>query len=68
MAKEVEGYRDTLARIRDEAAGELVTVDEAARITGLPKRRVTQVFTGWTAQGRDKRIAAPTLARQIVGA
>ena len=30
MAREKQGYRDALERIRHEAAGELVTVPEAA--------------------------------------
>lgn len=32
MAREKQGYRDALERIRHEAAGELVTVPEAAHI------------------------------------
>ena len=32
MAREKEGYRDALERIRHEAAGEMVTVAEAAHI------------------------------------
>lgn len=32
MAREKQGYRDALERIRHEAAGELVTVAEAAHI------------------------------------
>ena len=32
MAREKDGYRDALERIRSQASGELVTVKEAARI------------------------------------
>ena len=35
MAREKQGYRDALERIRHEAAGELVTVPEAAHIVYL---------------------------------
>lgn len=65
MPQEPAGYRDVLERIRQEAAGELVTVAEASRISGIPVRRVTRAFTGWTNAGRDKRIPATTLARQM---
>ena len=36
MAREKQGYRDALERIRHEAAGELVTVPEAAHIVSCP--------------------------------
>lgn len=36
MAREKDGYRDALERIRSQAAGELVTVSEAARIVYGP--------------------------------
>lgn len=65
MAKEKEGYRDALERIRHEASGELVTVAEAAKITGYSKDMVTQRFDGWQRQGRAKRIPATVLARQL---
>lgn len=40
MAREKEGYRDALERIRHEAAGEMVTVAEAAHIVyGTDPRR-----------------------------
>lgn len=58
MAREKQGYRDALERIRHEAAGELVTVPEAAR-------KVCRNFEGWIGAGRDKRIPATALARQI---
>ena len=32
MAREREGYRDALERVRRESSGELVSVEEAARI------------------------------------
>ena len=32
MAREKDGYRDALERVRREAAGEMVTVAEAAHI------------------------------------
>lgn len=69
MAREKEGYRDALERIRHEAAGELVTVPEAAHIVygtdPYAARKVCRNFEGWTGQGRDKRIPATALARQI---
>ena len=55
MAREKQGYRDALERIRHEAAGELVTVPEAAHI----------VYGTDPYAGRDKRIPATALARQI---
>ena len=69
MAREKEGYRDALERVRREAAGELVTVSEAARIVygsneSNGMRKVTQ-FYGWIGKGRGKVIPATTLARQI---
>ena len=38
--REPEGYRDALERVRREAKGELVTLTEAAALTGLPVKRV----------------------------
>ena len=69
MAREKQGYRDALERIRHEAAGELVTVPEAAHIVygtdPYAARKVCRNFEGWIGAGRDKRIAATALARQI---
>ena len=70
MAREKDGYRDSLERIRSQAAGELVTVAEAARIVYGPddtrgKRKVCQQFTGWIGGDHGKRIPATALARQI---
>lgn len=69
MAREKQGYRDALERIRHEAAGELVTVPAAAHIVygtdPQAARKVCRNFDGWTGQGRDKRIPATALARQI---
>lgn len=63
------GYRDALERIRHEAAGELVTVPEAAHIVygtdPYAARKVCRNFEGWIGAGRDKRIPATALARQI---
>lgn len=71
MAREKEGYRDALERIRAEAAGELVTVPEAAHIvygsTPNAARKVCNNFTGWIGAGRNKHIPATALARQICG-
>ena len=63
MAREKDGYRDALERIRSQAAGELVTVSEAARIVYGPddtrgKRKVCQQFTGWIGGDHGKRIPA----------
>lgn len=70
MAREKDGYRDALERVRSQAAGELVTVAEAARIVYGPgdqrgKRKVCEQFAGWTGGNRDRRIPATALARQI---
>ena len=69
MAREKEGYRDALERIRHEAAGEMVTGAEAAHIVygtdPQAARKVCRKLRGWTGQGRDKRIPATALARQI---
>ena len=70
MAREKDGYRDALERVRSQAAGELVTVAEAALIVYGPgdqrgKRKVCEQFTGWTGGNRDRRIPATALARQI---
>ena len=69
MAREKEGYRDALERIRHEAAGEMVTVAEAAHIVygtdPQAARKVCRNMHGWTGQGRDKCIPATALARQI---
>ena len=57
MAREKQGYRDALERIRAEAAGELVTVSEAAHIvygcTPNAARKVCRNFYGWIGAGRD---------------
>lgn len=69
MAREKDGYRDALERVRREAAGEMVTVAEAAHIVygtdPQAARKVCRNMYGWTGQGRDKRIPATALARQI---
>lgn len=69
MAREKQGYRDALERIRHEAAGELVTVPEAAHIVygtdPYAARKVCRNFEGWIGAVRDKRIPATALARQI---
>ena len=66
MAREKQGYRDALERIRHEAAGELVTVPEAAHIVygtdPYAARKVCRNFEGWIGAGRDKRIPATALA------
>ena len=58
MAREKQGYRDALERIRHEAAGEMVTVAEAAHIVygtdPQAARKVCRNMHGWTGQGRDK--------------
>lgn len=64
--REPDGYRDVLERIRREAKGELVTVTEAAAISGLLPERTTQFFTGWIGKSRGRVIPATTLARQLV--
>lgn len=68
MAREKDGYRRA-ERIRHEAAGEMVTVAEAAHIVygtdPQAARKVCRNMHGWTGQGRDKRIPATALARQI---
>ena len=69
MAREKDGYRDALERIRSQASGELVTVKEAARIvygddTSASVRCIT-TLSGWITSGRGKRIPATVLARQI---
>lgn len=69
MAREKEGYRYVLERIRAEAAGELVTVEEAARIIygdADPKhtRSVTKMGQ-WIGEGRGKVIPATELARYL---
>lgn len=69
MAREKEGYRDALERVRREAAGEFVTVSEAAKIVYGPndtnaERKVTRLY-GWIGEGRGKVIPATALARQI---
>ena len=55
MAREKEGYRDALERIRHEAAGEMVTVAEAAHIVygtdPQAARKVCRNLHGWTGQG-----------------
>lgn len=68
MSREREGYRDALERVRSQASGELVTVEEAARIVygsdPHGPRKVTRL-AGWIGSGRGKRIPATALARQI---
>lgn len=69
MAREKEGYRDALERVRREAAGEMVTVAEAAKIVYGPNdergvRKVVQLY-GWVGKGKGKTIPATVLARQI---
>ena len=55
-----------LERVRREAKGELVTITEAAAITGLPVKRVSYVITGWIGEHKGRVIPATTLARQLV--
>lgn len=69
MAREKDGYRDALERVRREAAGELVTVKEAARIVYGPDdiygpRKVVQL-RGWIGRNKGKVIPATVLAQQI---
>lgn len=69
MAREKEGYRYALERVRAEAAGELVTVAEAARIVygevnNNTRRSVTK-FGSWIGNGRNKVIPATELARYL---
>ena len=59
MAREKDGYRDALERIRSQASGELVTVKEAARIVYGDDTYAS------VRCGRGKRIPATVLARQI---
>lgn len=59
MAREKDGYRDALERIRHEAAHIVYGTDPQAA------RKVCRNMYGWTGQGRDKRIPATALARQI---
>ena len=64
MAREKQGYRDALERIRHEAAGEMVTVAEAAHIVyGTDPQAARKVCRNM--HGCDKRIPATALARQI---
>ena len=63
--REPEGYRDALERVRREAKGELVTITEAAAITGLPVKRVSYVISGWIGEHQGRVIPATTLARQL---
>lgn len=70
MAREKEGYRDALERVRSQAAGEMVTVAEAAKIAlGAADRKekdwVLRKFIGWTQSNHDKKIPATVLARQL---
>lgn len=70
MAREKEGYRDALERVRSQAAGEMVTVAEASKITLSAADRkekdwVLRKFTGWTPGNHDKKIPATVLARQL---
>lgn len=64
--RELEGYRDVLARIRETTTGEMVTVREAAAISGYNPKYVTKRFQGWVGKNHGKRIPATTLARQMV--
>ena len=68
MARERQGYRDAPERVRREASGEPVRVEEAARnVYGADPhgpRKVTKL-AGWIGSGRGKRIPATALARQI---
>lgn len=70
MAREREGYRDALERVRRQARGEMVTVTEAATIlygeaNQYKKRKVTRTLIGWVGSGTGKAIPATVLARQI---
>ena len=64
--REPEGYRDALERVRREAQGEIVTITEAAAITGLPVKRVSYVISGWIGEHRGRVLPATTQARQLV--
>ena len=56
--REPEGYRDALERVRREAKGELVTITEAAAITGLPVKRVSYVISGWIGEHRGRQLVS----------
>ena len=62
--REPDGYRDVLERITAKYPHELLTVKQAAEISGYSPKRVTQVFRyGWIGEAKGKRIPRTTLAR-----
>lgn len=62
--REPDGYRDVLERITEKYPNEMLTVKQAAEISGYSRRKVTQVFRyGWIGEVKGKRIPRTTLAR-----
>lgn len=63
MAREKQGYRDALERIRHEAAGELVTVPEAAHIVygtdPTPRARSAAILRAGSGPGATSASRPP---------
>ena len=69
MAREKQGYRDALERIRHEAAGELVTAPPAPHTVTATDPTAARMagpnFAGCIGPGRQTPTPATALARQI---
>lgn len=72
MAREKEGYRDALERIRSYGYGEMLTVQQVAQIAfndqpsvATARKRATKHFYGWVGAARGKLLPATAMARQM---
>lgn len=66
MAREPESYRATLELISARCDHLMLTVSEAAKITGYDEKHITEHITwGWTKKCAGKRINVADLARQM---
>lgn len=72
MAREKEGYRDALERIRSYGYVEMLTVQQVALIAfnnqptaTTARKRATKFFDGWLGDNRGKLLPATMLARQM---
>lgn len=65
MPRNPEGYEQTLAFILSTVGHSLLTPEEVAKVSGLPKYRISERFYGWDKPNHGKRMPAAVLARQL---
>lgn len=65
MARERQGYRETIGWISERYDHYLLTPEEVAQVTGYSVKYVTQHYVGWTGRAKGKRLPITKLAAQI---